>query len=65
MTDHEQQIRQRAHRLWEEAGCPEGRDEEFWHAAERAIGEEQTLPTVDPRPPGAEAGGSSDTGRRR
>ena len=49
MTDHEQQIRQRAHRLWEEAGCPEGRDEEFWERAERAI----------------DAEGSSDKGRRR
>ncbi|MGY3630902.1 DUF2934 domain-containing protein [Bradyrhizobium sp. Lot33] len=31
-NDHE--IRVRAHRLWEAAGRPEGRDEEFWRRAE-------------------------------
>jgi Protein of unknown function (DUF2934) len=30
----EEQIRNYAHQLWEEAGRPEGRDAEFWHAAE-------------------------------
>jgi hypothetical protein len=30
----EQQIRDYAHLLWERAGKPEGRDTEFWHAAE-------------------------------
>lgn len=33
----EQQIRIRAHRLWEIAGRPEGRDDEFWHEAEREL----------------------------
>lgn len=28
-------IRTRAHELWEEAGCPPGRDLEFWLRAER------------------------------
>jgi len=41
MNDKENMIRERARRLWEEAGCPDGRDEEFWHAAERQIAEEQ------------------------
>jgi len=41
MTEREQQIRERAHRLWEEAGCPEGRDNEFWQEAERAVDQEQ------------------------
>jgi CheY-like chemotaxis protein len=27
----------RAYALWEEAGKPEGRDEEFWHLAERQL----------------------------
>src|ERR1700749_3264041 len=27
----------RAHRLWELAGKPEGRDDEFWHEAEREL----------------------------
>jgi hypothetical protein len=30
-------IRARAYRLWEEAGNPEGRDEEFWYQAEREL----------------------------
>jgi hypothetical protein len=33
----EQQIRERAHRLWEQAGKPAGRDDEFWHAAEQEL----------------------------
>jgi hypothetical protein len=37
MTEAEQTIRERAHRLWEEAGCPEGRDAEFWERAQREI----------------------------
>jgi hypothetical protein len=28
-------VRALAYRLWEEAGCPEGRSDEFWHEAER------------------------------
>jgi hypothetical protein len=34
-TDDE--IRVRAHQLWEQAGKPDGRDEEFWHQAEREL----------------------------
>jgi hypothetical protein len=30
-------IRARAYRLWEETGKPDGRDEEFWHQAEREL----------------------------
>jgi hypothetical protein len=26
-------VRERAYRLWEDEGCPEGRAEEFWHRA--------------------------------
>jgi hypothetical protein len=33
----EEEIRKRAYRLWERAGCPDGRSEEFWHAARREI----------------------------
>ena len=29
----EEQVRRRAHELWEKAGQPEGRGEEFWHQA--------------------------------
>ncbi len=31
------QIRTRAHQLWELAGKPEGRDDEFWREAEREL----------------------------
>jgi hypothetical protein len=33
MSDLEHAIRRRAYELWEDAGCPEGRSDEFWHAA--------------------------------
>lgn len=33
-------IRARAHQLWEQAGRPEGREEEFWHKAERELREQ-------------------------
>jgi Protein of unknown function (DUF2934) len=32
-----EQIRQRAYALWEAAGRPEGREQEFWHEAEREL----------------------------
>jgi len=31
------EIRIRAHQLWEEAGKPEGREEEFWNLAEQEL----------------------------
>jgi hypothetical protein len=43
-TPREERIRERAKRLWEEAGKPEGRDEEFWQRAEREIGVENHKP---------------------
>lgn len=33
----EERIRERAHRLWELAGKPEGRQDEFWREAEREL----------------------------
>jgi hypothetical protein len=30
----DQVVRERAYLLWEEAGCPEGRTEDFWHQAQ-------------------------------
>ena len=41
MDDHEDRIRRRAYHLWEEAGRPEGRSEEFWHAARAEIADEE------------------------
>jgi len=36
-----EKIRQRAHQLWEQAGKPEGKDDDFWLQAERQLEEEQ------------------------
>jgi hypothetical protein len=33
----EEQVRARAHELWEAHGGPQGRDEEFWVRAEREL----------------------------
>lgn len=33
----EQQIRERAYQLWEAAGKPEGREQDFWLQAEREL----------------------------
>jgi hypothetical protein len=33
----EEEIRKRAHELWEQAGKPEGREDEFWHLAEQEL----------------------------
>jgi Protein of unknown function (DUF2934) len=33
----EEEIRIRAHQLWEQAGRPEGREDEFWHQAEKEL----------------------------
>ena len=33
MSSAEEAVRRRAYELWEQAGQPEGRSEEFWHAA--------------------------------
>jgi hypothetical protein len=37
MKDLEETVRRRAYMLWEEAGRPEGRSDEFWLAAEMDI----------------------------
>ena len=33
----DEQIRTRAHQLWEAAGSPEGREHEFWYQAEKEL----------------------------
>ena len=45
----DEQIRIRAHELWLQAGKPEGRDNEFWHLAERDLQEkpERSEPTPE------------------
>jgi hypothetical protein len=40
----EQQIRDYAYQLWDRAGRPQGRDAEFWHAAEVELNAESESP---------------------
>jgi Protein of unknown function (DUF2934) len=42
MSDIEEAIRRRAYELWESAGWPEGRSDEFWHAARLELGAKET-----------------------
>ena len=37
MTDREEKIRERAHRMWEEEGRPEGRAADHWQRAAREV----------------------------
>ena len=41
MREDQQAIRERAHKLWEQAGKPEGKESEFWLEAERQLAEER------------------------
>ena len=36
-------IRDRAYQLWDQAGQPEGREQEFWYQAERELAEEEQV----------------------
>lgn len=51
MSETEQRIRERAYELWQQAGCPTDRSEEFWFAARQEI--EGDVPPVGDRPGGA------------
>ena len=59
MNDLDERVRQRAHRLWVEEGCPEGRSEVHWQKARELVAIEDnqkaTLkPVPDPERPGRE-----------
>jgi Protein of unknown function (DUF2934) len=44
-----EQIRIRAHQLWEQAGKPEGREDEFWRLAEQELqNEDKSSPLRTP-----------------
>jgi hypothetical protein len=46
-----EKIRVRAHELWELAGKPDGRHDEFWHEAEKEIKRElEDLSAIPQRP---------------
>ena len=51
MDDTEQRIRERAHRLWEEEGRPEGRELDHWEQARSLVGiEANPEPDQSPNP---------------
>jgi hypothetical protein len=50
----EEQIRARAYELWEEAGKPEGREQEFWQKAEQAPRAKEELRDIATSPPPTE-----------
>jgi hypothetical protein len=41
----EDKIRTRAYQLWNDAGRPEDREQEFWYQAERELAEEGEIDT--------------------
>src|SRR5664280_605319 len=46
MSGIQELVRERAYELWQQAGGPEGRSDEFWFAAEHEL-EDETATTVD------------------
>jgi len=57
-TPHENDIRARAHALWEQDGSPEGQAHDYWYRAERELSEEagldrseQAAEVTQPTPP--------------
>ena len=45
-ADHmKESIAARAYELWQEEGCPEGRDIEFWYQAEQQLKAESADPS--------------------
>jgi len=47
----DKRIRTRAWQLWDQAGRPEGRDDEFWLQAEKEIREMEELRELAREPP--------------
>jgi hypothetical protein len=43
MHPEDEKIRARAYELWDIAGQPEGREQEFWYDAERELAEEEEV----------------------
>jgi hypothetical protein len=41
MNGNEQRISERAHKLWDDAGRPDGRSDEFWFAAKAELEREE------------------------
>jgi hypothetical protein len=58
MSGIQELVREQAYELWQRAGCPDGRSDEFWFAAEHELegetatvdGEGTLIPSVDEPP---------------
>ena len=49
--EHEEKVRERAYRLWQEEGCPEGRADVHWDQARELVAiEENYRSTLKPNP---------------
>jgi len=57
-TADEKEIAQKAYRLWEAEGRPEGRDVAHWHQAEQDVSEPVTQPVAEEAPDIAPDGAS-------
>jgi hypothetical protein len=62
-TDDDALIRNRAYELWQEAGMPDGNEDEFWHRARLEIEQEQksVLPTPAENEPSAKITSQEET----
>ncbi len=49
--NREQQIRERAHALWEADGRPEGREMDYWLRAEKEVDGQEGVPDMTSEPP--------------
>jgi Protein of unknown function (DUF2934) len=58
MDDLEERVRERAHRLWQQEGCPEGRADAHWEMARELVAiednQKQTLKPISPESAGPE-----------
>lgn len=46
MDDHERRVRERAHRIWEEEGRPDGRADTHWEMARELVAIEENQDTA-------------------
>ena len=49
--DWDYQVRHRAYELWNEAGRPDGKHQQFWEAAERELKRDRAESTAKPHDP--------------
>jgi hypothetical protein len=53
MSAEQEIIKDKAYRLWQDAGSPDGRDQEFWFQAEAEV--KSAKPKAAPKPKAAKA----------